>query len=430
MSTQSCWLLLIVTAFWHFVCNLLFTADNQPEDEHDIVSDPVSPVDERQEEEEDPEEEADEAPEEEDNILSITDSMSKMKVASSRYDMSARFPYVLYVYAESRYKVSVDMLVFGVPKKNYRPRVRAGGMFLDVEVEIPNLFLDWRRLLLASNFSDRRTLSRHDHKVVAYKLMAQDIKESSSGQVDIKQSIRLPFQVDEDFCTDDGPGWELQVFNNEGTGGVLAEEENLFILSIDMQSSKKFRNDALEGSVRRIGGKFSQATAFKDSQDNVHRSRAPPSPPPRRSRGQRGSDHFDPPGPTPRRRSSPPRRRSSPPRRRSSPPRHRSPPPLRQRTPPHSIGNTPSVEEEFYDANNNGNGKAWGGGFEPTTPRKRKTLNHDAGGVFGRDLMQHLTEDEITEIERKTATDVMELESDFDEDEDEVVYTNGNLARR
>jgi hypothetical protein len=41
-----------------------------------------------------------------------------------------------------------------------------------------------------------------------------------------------------------------------------------------------------------------------------------------------------------------------------------------------------------------------------------------------------LTEDEITEIERKTAMDIMELESDFDEDEDGVVYTNGNLARR
>jgi hypothetical protein len=202
--------LLIVTAFSHFVRNLLFTADNQPEDDQDSVSDLISPVDELQAaeedpEEEDPEEEADEAPEEEYNILSITDNMSKMKVASSRYDTSARFPYVLYVYAESRYKVSVDMLVFGVPKKNYRPRVRAGGMWLDVEVEIPNLFLDWRRLLLASNFSDRRTLPCHDHKVVAYKLMAQDIKESSSGQVDTKQSIRLPFQVDEDFCTDDGP---------------------------------------------------------------------------------------------------------------------------------------------------------------------------------------------------------------------------------
>jgi hypothetical protein len=71
-----------------------------------------------------------------------------------------------------------------------------------------------------------------------------------------------------------------------------------------------------------------------------------------------------------------------------------------------------------------------GGAFERTTHLKRKTLNHDAGGVFGRDLMQHLTEDEITEIERKTAMDVMELESDFDEDEDGVVYTNGNFARR
>jgi hypothetical protein len=337
--------------------------------------------------------------------------MSKMKVALSRYDMSARFPYVLYVYEESRYKVSVDMLVFGVPKKNYCPRVRAGGMWLDVEVEIPNLFLDWRSLLLASNFPDRRTLSRHDHKVVAYKLMAQGITESSSGQVDIKQSIRLPFQVDQDFCTNNGPGWELQAFNNEGTGGVLEQENNLFILSIDTQSSKKFRNDALEGSVHRISGKFPQATNFKDSQDHIHRSRAPPSPPRRSSRGPHGPDNFDPPGPTPRRRSSSPRRRNSPP--------HCCTPPSRHHTPPHSIDTTPSAEDELNDNQNNGNINAWGGEFEPTTPRKRKALNHDAGGPFGRNLMQHLTEDEIMEIERKTATDVMELESDFDEDEED-----------
>jgi hypothetical protein len=91
-------------------------------------------------------------------------------------------------------------------------------------VEIPILFIDWRRLLLASKFPDHHTFSRHDHKVVAYKLMAQDIKESISAQVDIKQSIQIPFQVDEDFCTNDGKGWELQVFKNEGTGGVLSEE--------------------------------------------------------------------------------------------------------------------------------------------------------------------------------------------------------------
>jgi hypothetical protein len=163
------------------VCNLIFTADIEPEDDRDGISDLIPPVDERQAEAEEPEEESGEAPEEEDNVASITDIISKMKVASSRYDMSARFPYVLYVYAESRYKVSVDMLVFGVPKKNYRPRVRAGGMWIDVEVEIPNFFLDWRRLLLASNFPDHHTLSHHNHKVVAYKLMAQDIKESSSG---------------------------------------------------------------------------------------------------------------------------------------------------------------------------------------------------------------------------------------------------------
>jgi hypothetical protein len=43
-----------------------------------------------------------------------------------------------------------------------------------------------------------------------------------------------------------------------------------------MQLIKKFRNDALEGSVRRMGGKFSQATTFKDSQYHSHRSFTPP----------------------------------------------------------------------------------------------------------------------------------------------------------
>jgi hypothetical protein len=43
-----------------------------------------------------------------------------------------------------------------------------------------------------------------------------------------------------------------------------------------------------------------------------------------------------------------------------------------------------------------------GGGFEEVTPRKRKTLNHDAGGIFGKNLMQHLTEEEIQEIEAQT----------------------------
>jgi Flp pilus assembly protein TadB len=42
-----------------------------------------------------------------------------------------------------------------------------------------------------------------------------------------------------------------------------------------MQSSKKFRNDALEGGVRRINGKFPQTKTFKDSQDHSHHSPPP-----------------------------------------------------------------------------------------------------------------------------------------------------------
>jgi hypothetical protein len=38
--------------------------------------------------------------------------------------------------------------------------------------------------------------------------------------------------------------------------------------------------------------------------------------------------------------------------------------------------------------------------------------DHDAGGPFGKNLMQYLIEQEIEEIEAQTAAQVMEMESD------------------
>jgi cytochrome c553 len=38
--------------------------------------------------------------------------------------------------------------------------------------------------------------------------------------------------------------------------------------------------------------------------------------------------------------------------------------------------------------------------------------DHDAGGPFGKNLMQHLIEQEIQEIEAHTAAQVMDMESD------------------
>jgi hypothetical protein len=38
--------------------------------------------------------------------------------------------------------------------------------------------------------------------------------------------------------------------------------------------------------------------------------------------------------------------------------------------------------------------------------------DHDAGGPFGKNLMQHLIEEEIQEIEAQTAAQVMDMESD------------------
>jgi hypothetical protein len=38
--------------------------------------------------------------------------------------------------------------------------------------------------------------------------------------------------------------------------------------------------------------------------------------------------------------------------------------------------------------------------------------DHDAGGPFGKNLMQHFIEQEIQEIEAHTAAQVMDMESD------------------
>jgi hypothetical protein len=54
--------------------------------------------------------------------------------------------------------------------------------------------------------------------------------------------------------------------------------------------------------------------------------------------------------------------------------------------------------------------------------------NHDAGGPFGKNFMQHLIEQEIQEIEAQTAAQLMDMESD-----DRAllhVYTNLKPAAR
>jgi hypothetical protein len=54
--------------------------------------------------------------------------------------------------------------------------------------------------------------------------------------------------------------------------------------------------------------------------------------------------------------------------------------------------------------------------------------DHDAGGPFGKNLMQHLNREEIQEIEAQTAAQVMDMESD--DDALGQVYTNLTPAAR
>jgi hypothetical protein len=68
------------------------------------------------------------------------------------------------------------------------------------------------------------------------------------------------------------------------------------------------------------------------------------------------------------------------------------------------------------------------GVFEEITPHKRKTINRDAEGGFGKNLMQNLTEEEIKEQEALTAAEVMDLESD--DSALGQLYTNRKPAAR
>ena len=85
---------------------------------------------------------------------------------------------------------------------------------------------------------DARVGANH-HNVTAFAKAIDELKAQSDYEETIAfEHVKLPFKVKHDFCTDDGPGWELQVYAHDD------EELNelsqcYFVLSVELVSMVK-----------------------------------------------------------------------------------------------------------------------------------------------------------------------------------------------
>ena len=77
------------------------------------------------------------------------------------------------------------------------------------------------------------------HKMTAFAKAVDKIKaQSDYDEIIVFQHVKLPFKIEHDFCTDDGPGWKLQVYDHDDK--ELNElSQCYFILSVELVSVVK-----------------------------------------------------------------------------------------------------------------------------------------------------------------------------------------------
>jgi hypothetical protein len=106
----------------------------------------------------------------------------------------------------------VDFLVQSLPQSHFRLKVGRNGMHLELGIVVLEFFLSHPRLIDSAQSKtkvDARVGANH-HKVTAFAKAVDELKAQSDYEETIAyQHVKLPFKVERDFCTDDGPGWEL-----------------------------------------------------------------------------------------------------------------------------------------------------------------------------------------------------------------------------
>ncbi|KAL7555823.1 hypothetical protein ACA910_015228 [Epithemia clementina (nom. ined.)] len=183
------------------------------------------------------------------------------------FDMDLKMPSMMYVFKEGdQVLVSVDMLVPGLSKSSFWPKLRSDGLELQVGIVVPTFFIQKNRLILSN-----QRLDDNSHKATSFKQTSDSVKKLYGNWTTDKpiignpQLMMLPFLCEPAYLK-----WELLVFESrdkdfiEKQGGD-AEKAGLWVLSIVMRSTVP-RTKPVKGKTRKIQTQH-DSSSEEDKQD-------------------------------------------------------------------------------------------------------------------------------------------------------------------
>jgi hypothetical protein len=197
------------------------------------------------------------------------DLKTTMSISSKKYNMGFQNPYIMYQYVEDGNQlVSVDVLVPSVHRRFIRPSIHSSGMYFDLGIAVPEFFWNADRLVAANK--EHTSFNKNTHKATAFQQAAKKIQEDfntfeTEEVLSGAQRFKLPFKVEPDYYTGDGgEGWEVQIFDNEDTelyDELDGEVMSFFVLSVNLVSVEKPRQQKRKGTMRRIGSPLAPGRA-------------------------------------------------------------------------------------------------------------------------------------------------------------------------
>ncbi|KAL7567821.1 hypothetical protein ACA910_000569 [Epithemia clementina (nom. ined.)] len=182
----------------------------------------------------------------------IQNPVKSKSTGPTRFDMDFKMPTMMYIYKEGdQMLVSVDMLVPGLSKSSFRPKLTPDGLELQVGIVVPTFFIQKNRLM---SFNQR--LDGNSHKATSFK-QTSDLVKKLYGEgtkeepiIGNPQLMTLPFPFKPAYLK-----WELLLFESrnkdfiEEQGGD-AEKAGLWVLTMEMHSTV-CRTKPVKGNTRK-----------------------------------------------------------------------------------------------------------------------------------------------------------------------------------
>ncbi|KAL7558480.1 hypothetical protein ACA910_011654 [Epithemia clementina (nom. ined.)] len=182
-------------------------------------------------------------------------------------DMDLKMPTMMYVYeVGDQVLVSVDMLVPGLSKSSFRPKLTSDGLELQVGIVVPTFFI-WKNRLMSFN----QRLDGNSHKAMLFKQTSDTVKKSYGNGtkkepiIGNPQLMMLPLSCKPAYLK-----WELLVFESCNKDfieeqGSDAEKAGLWVLSMEMRSNVR-RTKPVKGKTCQVQTQH-DSSSEEDEQD-------------------------------------------------------------------------------------------------------------------------------------------------------------------